>query len=64
MLIITRRIGETIIIAGLGSVTVTAAKGSRVRLGIKTAPEVPVYRAEAPPRRPATPGGLPKLRDP
>jgi sRNA-binding carbon storage regulator CsrA len=33
MLITTRRVGETIIIAGL-VVTVTAANGKRVRLGI------------------------------
>jgi len=40
MLITTRRVGETIISAGLGSVTVTAAKGKRVRLGT-VAPNVP-----------------------
>jgi carbon storage regulator CsrA len=47
MLIVTRQVGETIIIAGIGAVTVTAAKGSRVRLGIKTMPGMQVRRKES-----------------
>jgi sRNA-binding carbon storage regulator CsrA len=46
MLIITRRVGETLIIEALGSVTMTAAKASRVQLEI-AAPGVPVRRYKA-----------------
>lgn len=46
MLVLTRRIGEEIVIADAIRVTVVAVKGERVRLGITAAPSVPVMRRE------------------
>ncbi|HWG43917.1 MAG TPA: carbon storage regulator [Gemmataceae bacterium] len=46
MLVLTRRIGEEIIIADSIRVTVVDVKGERVRLGITAAPSVPVMRQE------------------
>jgi len=46
MLVLTRRVGETIVIADNIRVTVVSVQGDRIRLGI-TAPEaVPVHRQE------------------
>jgi carbon storage regulator len=60
MLVLTRRVGEEIVIAGNICVTVVAAKGQRVRLGIAAPGSVSVARHEllagcsqgAAPRRP------------
>lgn len=46
MLILNRRIGETVMIADDISVTVLGAKGCRVRLGVVAPPTVPVHRKE------------------
>jgi carbon storage regulator len=46
MLVLTRRIGEEIIIGDNIQVTVVAVKGDRVRLGITAAPSIPVMRQE------------------
>ena len=46
MLVLTRRIGEQIIIADDIRITVTAIKGDRVRLGIEAPPHVRVDREE------------------
>jgi carbon storage regulator len=46
MLVLTRRVGEEIVIADNIRVTVTAVKGDRVRLGITAPPEVRVDRGE------------------
>jgi carbon storage regulator len=46
MLVLTRRVGEEIIIAGNIRVTVTAIKGDKVRIGITAPPEVRVDREE------------------
>jgi carbon storage regulator len=46
MLVLTRRVGEEIIIAGNICVTVVAAKGQRVRLGIAAPACVSVARHE------------------
>lgn len=46
MLILTRRIGETIVIGGNINVTVLGVKGNQVRLGVKAPKEVPVDREE------------------
>jgi carbon storage regulator len=46
MLVLTRRIGEEIVIAGNIRVTVVAVKGRRIRVGITAPPSVPVARLE------------------
>jgi carbon storage regulator len=53
MLVLTRRIGDEIVIAGNIRVTVVAVNGSRVRLGFTAPDSVTVTRGEllAEPRR-------------
>jgi len=51
MLVLTRRIGETIVIGNAVSVTVLEVKGERVRLGIAAPPSVLVDREEIHERR-------------
>jgi carbon storage regulator len=51
MLVLTRKIGEEIIIDGRIRVTVTQIKGDKVRLGIDAPAEVPVDRQEVHERR-------------
>ena len=51
MLVLTRRIGEEIVIDGNIRVIVTAIKGDKVRLGITAPPSVPVDRKEVHERR-------------
>jgi carbon storage regulator len=46
MLVLTRRVGEEIVIAGDVRVTVVAVQGDKVRLGIVAPKEVPVHRQE------------------
>ena len=46
MLVLTRRIGEEIVIAGDIHVTVLGVDGLKVRLGITAAPSVTVDREE------------------
>ncbi len=46
MLILTRRIGETIVIDDNVQVTVLAVKGNQVRLGIQAPEDVAVHREE------------------
>jgi carbon storage regulator len=46
MLILTRRVGETLIIGDDVSVTVLGVKGNQVRLGINAPRDVSVHREE------------------
>ena len=46
MLILTRRVGETLMIGGEVTVTVLGVKGNQVRVGINAPKDVPVHREE------------------
>ena len=51
MLVLTRRVGEEIVIDGNIRVMVVAVKGDKIRLGISAPPSVPVDRKEVHERR-------------
>jgi carbon storage regulator len=46
MLILTRRVGERLVIGGNVIVTVLGLKGNQVRIGVEAPNEVPVHREE------------------
>ena len=46
MLILTRRVGETMVIGDSVSVTVLGVKGNQVRIGINAPKDVSVHREE------------------
>lgn len=48
MLIVTRRIGESLVIGELGEIVVTIlqTKGNQVRIGIDAPKDIPVHREE------------------
>lgn len=46
MLILTRRIGETVVIGDNVDVTVLGVKGNQVRIGVKAPKDVTVHREE------------------
>ena len=46
MLILTRRLNETLMIGDNVTVTVLAVKGNQVRLGVNAPKDVPVHREE------------------
>lgn len=46
MLILTRRVGETVVIGEDVSVTVLGVKGNQIRLGINAPKDVAVHRQE------------------
>lgn len=61
MLILTRRIGETLHIGDGIKVTVTGIKGNQVRIGIDADPDVKVLRDELMPEKQRV-GVLPMLK--
>jgi carbon storage regulator len=46
MLILTRRIGETVMIGGDVAVTVLGVKGTQVRIGVNAPKDITVHREE------------------
>jgi carbon storage regulator len=46
MLILTRRVGETLMIGADVAITVLGVKGNQVRIGVKAPKEVAVHREE------------------
>jgi carbon storage regulator len=46
MLILTRRVGETVVIGDDVTVTVLGVKGNQVRLGVNAPKEIAVHRQE------------------
>ncbi len=46
MLILTRRVGETLMVGDEVTVTVLAVKGNQVRIGINAPKHIPVHREE------------------
>jgi carbon storage regulator len=46
MLILTRRVGETVVIGNDVTVTVLGVKGNQVRLGVNAPKEITVHREE------------------
>jgi carbon storage regulator len=46
MLILTRRVGETVMIGDDVAITVLGVKGNQVRIGIKAPKDTPVHREE------------------
>ena len=46
MLILTRRVGETLVVGDEVTVTVLGVKGNQVRLGVNAPKEVAVHREE------------------
>ena len=46
MLVLTRKLGESIVIGNNVRVTILEMQGKQIRLGIDAPPEVPVHRGE------------------
>jgi carbon storage regulator len=53
MLVLTRGVGQQLVIDGRVVVTVTEVRGAKVRLGVTAPPDVPVDRKEVHDRRQA-----------
>ena len=46
MLVLSRRIGERLVIDAKITITVIEVRGGQIRLGIEAPPEIPVWREE------------------
>ena len=46
MLILTRRVGETLMVGDDITITVLGVKGNQVRIGVEAPPDVAVHREE------------------
>ena len=46
MLVLTRRVGESLMIGSRVTVTVVAVKGSQIRIGVNAPKSIPVHREE------------------
>jgi len=46
MLVLRRKVGESLVLAGVISVSVLAVEGERVKLGISAPPDVSIIREE------------------
>ncbi len=46
MLILTRKVGETLMIGDQVEVTILSIKGNQVRIGVNAPKEIPVHREE------------------
>ncbi len=46
MLVLRRKVGESIILSGVISISVLAVEGERVKIGINAPPEVTIVREE------------------
>jgi len=46
MLVLSRKVGEKIVIGGQITITIVARKGKGIRVGIEAPPEVSVHREE------------------
>ena len=53
MLVLSRKVNESIIIGGNIRVTMAAIRGRQVRLSIEASPEIPILRQELVPLSPA-----------
>ena len=51
MLVLSRRIGERLVIDGNIVVTVIEVRGQQIRLGVEAPPEIPVWREEVAAKR-------------
>jgi carbon storage regulator len=64
MFVLTRRIGEQIVIDDERTITVVAIRGNKVRLGINAPSSVRVDRSEIHERRRASRPAVPRASDP
>jgi carbon storage regulator CsrA len=62
VLVLSRKPGEEVIIAGSVRITILAAKGDRVRIGIVAPSSVKVRRQEIAARGPGEPDDVPRPR--
>ena len=46
MLVLSRKVGESIIVDNNIQITITELRGRRVKIGIQASPEVPIQRGE------------------
>jgi carbon storage regulator len=64
MLILTRRVGETVMIGNEVTVTVLGVKGNQVRIGVNAPKDVAVHREEIYERIKSEEDGQPRALDP